>query len=449
VDYGSGETSEWNWSIVKTSDSSTVSGITIDSGVISISPTLAAGSYAMTVTTVDWSDDTRTATVLITINKAQPVITISPRIMMLTTPVPEATANRQIFWKIETTHRSAGAVAVFVNGTNINCFTSIQFQDGQCWWSSSTANSTISAYATFAGDSNLETATSNVITGFKVNAALSLAYSDTSTYSGIQTFLSPTVSGGTGSRTYQIFQHPLGDQVFGISIDTSTGIINVSRSVAPGVYRMQVRVDDITGANELDNNVQITVLAQQSPAFTLDRTSETVNKNSAVSGYAITHSSTPGFIYSISPALPSGLLFSTITGEIYGAPTAAQSATTYTITAVNNAGSETATFTLAVSEQLVATISVSIGTNPAAKGTANTIVATISAAGKVQFYIDGKRVPGCVSVRGTTSVTCNWKPVMSGKVTVQAKLTPTNGSIPAVTSTPLQVSIGRRTGLRG
>jgi hypothetical protein len=326
---------------------------------------------------------------------------------------------------------------------------SIAYSPAQCWVNNATANSTQTVYATFAGDSNLETATSNTVTGFKINGDLTLSYSDTSTYGGFATSISPIVAGGSGVKTFGISQHTTGYQVDGITIDTATGVISVLRSTTVGNYRMVASVTDEVSAYSYYNDLYINVLSQQSPTFSLSRTSETVDKDAEVTGFSISHSSTPAILYSISPSLPNGLRFSTHSGVISGAPTVAQSATAYTITAINNAGSETATFTLAVSEQLVATISVSIGTNPAAKGTANTIIATISAAGKVQFFIDGKRVPGCLAVRGTTSATCNWKPSRIGAAIIKATLKPTNGSIPTISSTPLQVSVGRRTGARG
>jgi hypothetical protein len=64
----------------------------------------------------------------------------------------------------------------------------------------------------------------------------------------------------------------------------------------------------------------------------------------------VTNTSTGGAIssYAISPAAPSGLTFSTTTGQLSGTPTSIQSATAYTITATNAAGSATQTFTLTV-----------------------------------------------------------------------------------------------------
>jgi hypothetical protein len=52
--------------------------------------------------------------------------------------------------------------------------------------------------------------------------------------------------------------------------------------------------------------------------------------------------------WSIKPALPAGLTFSTENGTVSGTPTAASSATLYTVSAMNSGGQATTTFTLAV-----------------------------------------------------------------------------------------------------
>jgi hypothetical protein len=86
------------------------------------------------------------------------------------------------------------------------------------------------------------------------------------------------------------------------------------------------------------------------PAFSLSSTSQTVIQNSAIS--TVSSTSTGGAIasYAISPAAPTGLTFNTSTGQLSGTPTQTQSATPYTITATNTAGSATRTFTLTVNK---------------------------------------------------------------------------------------------------
>jgi hypothetical protein len=88
--------------------------------------------------------------------------------------------------------------------------------------------------------------------------------------------------------------------------------------------------------------------ALAAPAFTISSVAETKTVNNVITGYTIT--STGGTVaeYSISPAAPAGLTFSTSTGLLSGTPTSVASATAYTITATNASGSATRTFTLTV-----------------------------------------------------------------------------------------------------
>ncbi len=85
----------------------------------------------------------------------------------------------------------------------------------------------------------------------------------------------------------------------------------------------------------------------------------------------------------------------------------------------------------------------------AAKGVVKTMTATASDSGSVTFYINGKRVPGCLAVKTQSSVaTCNWKPANQGSVTITALLVPTNSQIAPVTASAVNLNIGRRTGRR-
>ena len=88
--------------------------------------------------------------------------------------------------------------------------------------------------------------------------------------------------------------------------------------------------------------------ALAAPAFTISSSSESKPVNSAITGYTITSSGGAIASYSISPAAPAGLTFSTSTGLLTGTPTSVASATAYTITATNASGSATRTFTLTV-----------------------------------------------------------------------------------------------------
>jgi sugar lactone lactonase YvrE len=81
------------------------------------------------------------------------------------------------------------------------------------------------------------------------------------------------------------------------------------------------------------------------------------------------------------------------------------------------------------------------------KGLSTTLATTASTSGKVTFFANGKRIPGCIgkSATGAAPITinCSWKPSATGSVVVRAVLTPTsNPQNPVVTT--LNVAVDRR-----
>ena len=75
-----------------------------------------------------------------------------------------------------------------------------------------------------------------------------------------------------------------------------------------------------------------------------------MEKGTAITPVTPTASGGPVASWSISPALPAGLSFDTVTGTISGTPTAVSPSGTYTVTATNAGGSGTATLTSEVND---------------------------------------------------------------------------------------------------
>lgn len=139
---------------------------------------------------------------------------------------------------------------------------------------------------------------------------------------------------------------------------------------------------------------------------------------------------------------------------------------TYTDPTVNNdtyalqdlAGNDVATFTMNVTNSSTATsnttisLRVSPDTTTAIYRQNNSIIATVSAAGKVDFKLQGKYLPGCRNVATTGSgpitATCVWKPSIHNSVTVTATLKPSGAGFMASHSTPLSVFVLKRTNTR-
>ena len=107
--------------------------------------------------------------------------------------------------------------------------------------------------------------------------------------------------------------------------------------------------------------------------------------------------------------------------------------------------SQTSVTTLAGASTI--SLAITAGNNPPKKLGASTITASINTAGTVSFFYNGRPLhclPLTVVVSGAT-VTCVWKPIVTGWVTLSASLAPSSGSYSASTSAPLNVAVANRT----
>jgi hypothetical protein len=70
------------------------------------------------------------------------------------------------------------------------------------------------------------------------------------------------------------------------------------------------------------------------------------------------------------------------------------------------------------------------------KGVSANLSATLDRSGKATFFARGKRIPGCVSmttpIQTPYTISCAWKPTVTGSVPITVQITPTTGSITEV-----------------
>jgi hypothetical protein len=76
------------------------------------------------------------------------------------------------------------------------------------------------------------------------------------------------------------------------------------------------------------------------------------------------------------------------------------------------------------------------------------ISATINISAKVSFRVEGKRIPGCISVATATTspfvATCNWRPSRRGVLALSATAAPIDIGYSASAATPLRVVVSNR-----
>ena len=232
--------------------------------------------------------------------------------------------------------------------------------------------------------------------------------------------------------------------------------VSASSSLAAGTYSQTVRATD--GNNQVGTKV-LTI---------------TVNKASTTISIALPNSATTAaasgtVIITATVSEPGSVTFKLGGSTISGCASQAAASTTATcswtapgtlgsvsltadFTPTDSSNYETATTTslsiTVVNGVSTVTLSLAGGVTQAPKGQAIVITATIDQAGKVSFYVDGKKIPGCINRNYSAgSATCSWKPAVQKQVTVSANLRPSN-NIYRSSSQSMKVLVTRRTGLR-
>lgn len=74
--------------------------------------------------------------------------------------------------------------------------------------------------------------------------------------------------------------------------------------------------------------------------------------------------------------------------------------------------------------------------------TSSVITASGGATGKITFFVNGKRIAGCISITYSGSATCNWRPTVRGSVKISAIVLKTGGI--QIRSNNLSVAVSGR-----
>lgn len=296
-------------------------------GVISGTPSTSQAATSYTVTATGATSGTATATISLSVAELPPATTSVQgtvgTAITSTTPFAPVSLTAPITYSISPSLPSA---------LSLNTSTGVI---------SGTPNlaQASTSYTVTATDAN-STAVSTTLT-IQI-AGLNPASQSVSTQVGsaITSTAALTATGFSGAVSYAISP----SLPTGMAFSTSTGVISGTPSSA-----LAQQVYTITGtgatAGTATTTVTITAAAITPATQTLTLTAGTAAPSTALSHFGFTGTMS----YAISPAAPAGMTFSTTTGVLSGAPTTAQGATTYTVTATGStAGSATATISLQV-----------------------------------------------------------------------------------------------------
>ena len=107
-------------------------------------------------------------------------------------------------------------------------------------------------------------------------------------------------------------------------------------------------IRDRTNTGGTDTASITIVVNDIAPSISYGSPSLSLTNGTAMTTETVTSTGGAVVSYSVSPSLPAGLSLDTSTGAISGTPTAVTSSASYTITATNTGGTDTASMTIVV-----------------------------------------------------------------------------------------------------
>ena len=130
----------------------------------------------------------------------------------------------------------------------------------------------------------------------------------------------------------------------GLTFDSNTGELGGTPNAVSPLTTYTVTATNNGGSGTATITIKVNDVAPSSIVYSPNFLE--LNKDTLMSQVIPTHTGGTVDTWSVSPALPNGLIFNTATGSISGTPTAITAENTYTVTATNTGGSATATVTI-------------------------------------------------------------------------------------------------------
>ncbi len=354
----------------------------LSDGALSVAQALSSPPYTLSITATNilyGASNSRTLTITnaaITAPIADPDINPS---------VPALIATQAVaITPITIDAAAGGAVDSYSISPDLPAGLSINTDTGEISGTPASPASTQIYIITATNDGGTDIA-SVIIT---VNAVPIIAANPRTLIANVGTAITPTTIARTGgpvtSYGISLVSSQSLNEATGLDFDPSTGSISGTPTMTT-TGALTYSIFATNAPSVASTSVVITILAAPAPDISPSVTALIATQAVAIT--PITIDATAGGAvdsYSISPDLPAGLSFNTGSGEISGAPTAVAGAQTYTITATNAAGDDTASVTITVNA--VPIIAADPHTLIATVGTAITPTSITNTGGPVTSY---------------------------------------------------------------
>ena len=206
-----------------------------------------------------------------------------------------------------------------------------------------------------------------------------------------------TVTGISGTKVFVISP----TLPAGLSINTATGVVSGTPTASSVASNYTVTVSD--GATSATATITIAVTG----TATLSPGTQTVTGRVGAAITATTAFTSTGLgtrYFSIAPALPAGLAFSSTTGVLSGTATAAKAATTYVVTAADGTNYAIATMRLTITAVPVMTPATQSITGVVGTAITATTAFTASTVTGTKTFTVSPALPAGLTINATTGV---------------------------------------------
>ncbi|MEI6695395.1 MAG: FG-GAP-like repeat-containing protein, partial [Bacteroidota bacterium] len=228
----------------------------------------------------------------------------------------------------------------------------------------------------------------------------------------------------------------------GLAISATTGVISGTPTLVTPNATYTVSAINTGGAATTNLDICVNNVVPTSLAYT------TPNVYTVGTGIVILSPTTSGgeiTTYTVSPALPDGLVINDQTGEISGTPTAAELVSTYVVTGSNTGGSRTASITVTVNDIAPSQLAY-MTPNVLAKGNLITPLAPSYSGGAITDYSVSPNLPSGLSLNSSTG-TISGTPTVVNPTLTSYTISGSNNSGSTNTSVQLLVNDAAPSGL--
>ena len=385
-------------------------GFSLDSstGAISGTPSAVSSSATYTITASN-SGGSDTASITIVVNDIAPSISYGSTSITLTKGTAMTT---------ETVTSTGGAVVSYSVSPSLPAGLSLDTSTGSISGTPTAVTSSASYTITATNTGGTDTATVTIVVN---DIAPSISYSSNSlTLEKGTPMTTATVTSTGGAVTYAVSP----SLPAGLSLDTSTGSISGTPTAITSSATYTITANNTGGSDTATVTIVVNDVA---PSITYGTTSLTLEKGTAMTTQTPTSTGGTVVSYSVSPSLPAGLSLDTSTGAISGTPTAITSSASYTITATNTGGTDTASMTIVVND-VAPSISYSSTSLTLEKGTAMTTLTPTTGGGAITSWSVSPSLPAGLSLDSSTGAISGTPTAVTSNASYTITATNTGGS---------------------